>query len=153
MSGGRRTARLRVGAYAVCLRDGQVLLARLNERGDGLWTLPGGGIDHGEDPLDAVVREVEEETGHTAVVDRLLGVDSVRLDLTRDETTVDHHALRLVYQATVTGGELRDEVGGSTDMAAWVDLDAIGSLTRIRLVDVGLELARQRPATGRLERR
>ena len=28
-----------------------------------LWTLPGGGLDHGEDPRDAVVREVHEETG------------------------------------------------------------------------------------------
>ena len=31
--------------------------------GDELWTLPGGGLDHGEDPRDAVVREVHEETG------------------------------------------------------------------------------------------
>ncbi|MPR00467.1 NUDIX domain-containing protein [Modestobacter sp. I12A-02628] len=147
----RRSARLRVGAYAVCLRDGQVLLARLTGRGAGRWTLPGGGIDHGEDPLDAVVREVAEETGHDVVVDALLGVDSVRLDIVRDENTVDHHALRLVYAATVTGGELRSEVGGSTDAAAWVDLAELPGLPRLTLVDVGLDLLRERPRTGRLD--
>ena len=42
------TPSLRVGAYAVCLRDGAVLLARLTGT-DPRWTLPGGGLDHGED--------------------------------------------------------------------------------------------------------
>ena len=57
--------RQRVAAYAVILRDGAILLSRLSDRitTDELWTLPGGGLDHGEDPRDAVVREVHEETG------------------------------------------------------------------------------------------
>jgi len=142
--------RLRVGAYAVCVRDGHVLLARLAERGDGLWTLPGGGIDHGEDPLDAVVREVGEETGLSVTIDRLLGVDSVRVDLTREATAVDYHALRLVYAATIIGGELRPEANGSTDAAAWIALDDVPGLPRVHLVDAGLELHRVRPATGRV---
>ena len=57
--------RQRVAAYAVILRDEQILLARLAPYlvpGE-LWTLPGGGIDFGEHPRDAVVREVHEETG------------------------------------------------------------------------------------------
>jgi len=57
------TPTLRVGAYAVCLRDGAVLLARLIGADPPLWTLPGGGLDHGEDPRDGAIREVEEETG------------------------------------------------------------------------------------------
>ena len=57
--------RQRVAAYAVILRDGEILLSRLAESvtPDELWTLPGGGLDHGEDPRDAVVREIREETG------------------------------------------------------------------------------------------
>jgi 8-oxo-dGTP diphosphatase len=51
---------LRVAAYAVCIRDGQILLARWVARdGAKRWTLPGGGMDHGEHPVETVVREVE----------------------------------------------------------------------------------------------
>jgi len=48
---------LRVAAYAVCVRDDHMLLARWVSRdGEKKWTLPGGGMDHGEDPYDTVVR-------------------------------------------------------------------------------------------------
>src|SRR4051812_46124735 len=115
----------RVAAYAMCVRDGQVLLARwIDAGGTPEWTLPGGGMEHGEDPYDTVRREVREETGYGVEVTALLGIDSVRRRSPRRfGRDVDHHAVRLVYEARVTDGELRFETGGSTDMAAWHDLD------------------------------
>ena len=46
------------------------------------------------------------------------------------------------------GGELRNEVGGSTDVAAWVPLDEVPDLDRNGLVDIGLALAGYLPARG-----
>ncbi|MFI6334553.1 NUDIX hydrolase [Streptomyces sp. NPDC050535] len=143
---------LRVAAYAICVRDGELLLARgYDDDGTPEWTLPGGGMDHGEDPYDTVVREVEEETGYVFEATGLLGVDSFRRRVPRRLGVVaDHHALRLVYEGRVVGGELRPEVNGSTDLAAWHPLDAVPGLKRVGLVDIGLALWRQRPAVGRV---
>jgi hypothetical protein len=63
---------------------------------------------------------------------------------------VDRQGLRLVYEARVTGGQLRPETGGSTDMAAWHPLETVPALNRVALVDTGLTLWRERPVTGRL---
>ncbi|MGW4750627.1 NUDIX hydrolase [Streptomyces sp. NPDC004290] len=142
---------LRVAAYAVCVHEDRLLLARLpGIDGTPKWTLPGGGMEHGEDPYDTVLREVEEETGYRIELTGLLGVDSVRRSFHgRLGDTVDHHGVRLVYEGRVIGGELRDEIGGSTDMAAWQDLSAVPGLKRVGLVDAGLALWRERPPAGR----
>lgn len=140
------TRSLRVGAYAVCVRDGVVLLARLIGADAPLWTLPGGGLDHGEDPRDGAVREVEEETGYRVELRQLLTVESFRWMLDRGEGPVDHQAICILYTADVVGGELRNEVGGSTDVAAWVPIADVAGLDRNGLVDLGLTVAGYLPA-------
>lgn len=56
-----------IGVTAVVIRDDGVLLV---ERADnGIWTPVTGIVDPGEEPADAAVREVAEETGVTAVPD------------------------------------------------------------------------------------
>ena len=96
--------RQRVAAYAVILRDDRILLSRLSPQitTDELWTLPGGGLDHGEDPRDAVVREVHEETGLDAMVGDTARVYSAHLPgVWREGRRVDAHALRIVYDGWV----------------------------------------------------
>lgn len=141
-----------MAAYAICVRDDQLLLARwIDGHGRPEWTLPGGGMEHGEDPCDTVLREVQEETGYHVDLTALLGVNSIRRTATRRfGRSVDHHGIRLVYEGRVAGGELRHEIGGSTDMAAWHPLETVPGLRRVALVDVGLALWRERPATGRV---
>ena len=137
--------RQRVGAYAVCLRDDAVLLAQLSRRTSwpGGWTLPGGGVDHGEHPRDTVVREVHEETGLVVEVRELLEVDSIHFTgHAPDGTLEDYHSIRLLYRGEVAA---RDEprvveVDGSTSASAWVPLDRIDDpgLEVVDLVRLGL---------------
>lgn len=129
---------LRVAAYAVVIDDGRMLLAHWNEHGMQGWTLPGGGIEDGEDPADAAVREVREETGYDVVLDELLGIDSIVA--TRKDGR-EQHGLRIVYRAHAVDGELTDEVDGSTDAAVWVPLDEVDALDRVELVDAARRMA------------
>ncbi|MGC0331988.1 8-oxo-dGTP diphosphatase [Streptomyces sp. SAI-170] len=148
--------KLRVAAYAVCVTDGQLLLARsADDDGVPEWVLPGGGMEHGEDPYDTVRREVTEETGYRIEVTGLLGIHSNRFARPRRglRRAVDHHGVRLLYEGRVTGGELRPEIGGSTDLAAWHDLDALPGLRHVALVDIALRLWRERPAGGRASKK
>lgn len=50
-----------------------LLIARRNAAGKPQWTLPKGGIEPGETDEEAALREVREETGHGAQIDKLLG--------------------------------------------------------------------------------
>ena len=89
---------------AVILNDaGEVLLQRASL--DGLWCIPGGGIDPGEQPADAAAREVLEETG--------LLIEPLRLVGTYLEDPVQYangdHAQYLVitFLCRIIGGQLQ----------------------------------------------
>jgi 8-oxo-dGTP diphosphatase len=129
----RPAPRQRLAAYALVLRDDTVLLTRNSARGPrpGTWTLPGGGVGHGEPPAAAVAREVAEETGLTATVGELLGVHDEHFTGTaphgREE---DFHGVHLVFAATAAAGvPAVQEADGTTDAAAWVPLAELGSGT------------------------
>jgi 8-oxo-dGTP diphosphatase len=141
----------RLAAYAVCIDEQRVLLAHyVSPEGETSWTLPGGGVQHGEDPFDAVIREVAEETGCDAVVERLLGVDSRVIPPTerRLPGPLSHHNVGIFYRVRITGGRLRPEPNGETAESVWTPFPSVAHLRRSSLVDVGLALALAVPATG-----
>jgi ADP-ribose pyrophosphatase YjhB (NUDIX family) len=142
---------LRAAAYALCVADDHLLMARFVGRTRREWTLPGGGLEHGESPYDAVIREVAEETGYRVEVERLLGVHTVVRNIRYGRRgVVNLHTVVILYAARVVGGALTHEVGGSTDMAAWVPLVDLAdpTLDKSEIVDVALALDRTRPLTG-----
>lgn len=120
-----------MAAYAVIVRDGDILLSRLSPlvTQEQLWTLPGGGLAHGEDPRDAVIREVHEETGLHADVSDTARVYSAHMPQAwRGGQRVDAHAVRIVYDGWVEPGSPEPrvmEVDGSTIEAAWQPLAAV----------------------------
>ena len=132
----------RVAAYAVIVRDGLILLSRLAPRVSRheQWTLPGGGLDHGEDPRDAVVREVHEETGLDVTIGDTARTFSLHLpDTWRRGRRVDAHSLRIVYDGWVPPDSPEPrvlEVDGSTVEAAWKPVSEVldGSLPTVSLV-------------------
>jgi 8-oxo-dGTP diphosphatase len=139
----------RLAAYAVCILDGRVLLARsVPAKGESNWTLPGGRVEHAEDPFDAVIREVAEETGCDGVVERLLGVDSRVIPAAEARRRTEHQNVGIFYQVRITGGQLRPEPNGETAESVWTLIPDVACLRRSSLVDIGLALAQTVPATG-----
>lgn len=100
----------------------------------GQWTLPGGGLDFGENTEAGCLREVFEETGLHVKLIRLLAVDSV-CGPSKDG---EMYSIRIIYQAEAKPGNLIAEVGGTTDLPEWVPLNAIGDLNIVDLVKTAL---------------
>ena len=138
----------RVAAYALVRRDDEVLLTRLSARAahPGRWTLPGGGVDHGEHPSLALAREVEEECGLPCEVQSLVDVHDTHFAGNAPSGRLeDYHGVHLLYAATVGDGEPHvREVDGTTDAAAWVRVAdvASGEVEVLELVRHALEEAR-----------
>jgi ADP-ribose pyrophosphatase YjhB (NUDIX family) len=133
-----------MAAYGVCRDEtGRMLLVRSAEHDDipGVWLLPGGGIEHGEAPARAVVREFAEETGLSVEVVRVRDV-LTDVSALRWKGTV-MHTDRILYDVKITGGELRSEPDGTSDLAAWVSPEEIPGLPLLpylaRLLDLPVE--------------
>lgn len=137
--------RQRIAAYARIIRGDALLLTRISDLGhhSGSWTLPGGGIDHGENPRAALVREVYEETGLKADVTRLLDVHDTHFTGAAPSGRVeDYHGIHLVFAAEVRGDAFAQvtERDGTTYAAEWVPLDTIDERHVLEVVRFALAL-------------
>jgi 8-oxo-dGTP diphosphatase len=135
-----------VGAYGLVLspaRDDRVLLVRLTDRTPfpGAWSLPGGRVEIGEHPEQAVVRELFEETGLTGVVTHLLDVGSqVRDFYDTGSTGRVYHAIRILYRVEVsaTGPLVVHDSDGSSDSPTWVQVGELRSLPLTPVAELAL---------------
>ena len=105
----------RLTVDAVAVRDGRVLLVRRGkEPFGGRWALPGGFVDRGELVEEAVLRELEEETGVTGSVTGIVGVYS------RPDRDPRGHTVSVVFAIEVGEGDVSG--GDDAAEAAWHDL-------------------------------
>lgn len=110
----------KVAAAVLIEQDGQVLLVR--RAGDpfrGLWSLPAGFINGGEDPAEAAERECLEETGLSVRVTRVLEIISGK-EHSRGADFI------IVYRAEVIGGELKPD--DDADAVEWFPRDHLPPL-------------------------
>ena len=129
---------MEVIARAVVLRDGAVLLVQ--EIAQGYWFFPGGHVEAGETPRQALVRELREELDVSADVQEHLGeVENRWVD-----DGVEHHEVNQVFAATI---DAADPVSQEPHLAAgWIRLDDLDD-TDVRprvLVDLVVAQARRR---------
>ncbi|MFT3893499.1 MAG: NUDIX domain-containing protein [Anaerolineales bacterium] len=110
----------KVAAAVLLEQDETVLLVRrVNEPFRGLWTLPAGFVNGGEDPAEAAVRECLEETGLSVRVRRVF-------DIVAGKEHPRGADFVIVYQVELLGGELRPD--DDADAVEWFSLSALPPL-------------------------
>jgi ADP-ribose pyrophosphatase YjhB (NUDIX family) len=114
---------LSTAAGAVLDAEGRVLLVRRAD--NGAWALPGGIIDPAEQPADAAVREVFEETGVVAVPEALTSVSVSRPTTYPNGDQVQY--LELTFRCRPAGGEARVNDTESVEVG-WYPLDSLPQL-------------------------
>jgi len=121
----------RLAAYALVVGVRGVLLTQLSGRTHsvGRWGLPGGGVEPGETPQEAVRREVREETGQVIRLGRVHSVsDGHWIGRAPDGRVEDFHAVRLVWRAVCDepSEPVVHDLDGTTAAAAWVPPARVG---------------------------
>lgn len=132
----------RGAAYALVTdKNGRILLVRVapGYPSAGQWTLPGGGLNFGEDPAAGVLRELSEETGLTGEIKSIAFIDSRTWPARTEAELGEWHAVRVVYRVAITGGELRDELDESTDAASWFTGAEVRNIPTVDLVHKALD--------------
>jgi ADP-ribose pyrophosphatase YjhB (NUDIX family) len=126
----------RFAAYGLATDPlGRILLAQIaaGYPGAGRWHLPGGGTDAGEQPAEALLRELHEETAQSGEVTGLLGVSHRHNPraLGPEGYPIDWHTVRATYRVWVpepTEPTVTEAAGGSTVAARWFARDEVGAI-------------------------
>jgi len=118
-------ATVKVDVRGAVIRQGRLLLVK--ERADGRWTMPGGWADVGDLPSQSVEREIREEAGIEARVNRVVGV----WDANREGRPMEfYHAFKIVFLCKDLGGEPHTSV--ETSDVGFFDFDKLPELSTHR---------------------
>ena len=133
-----KKGKIRLGCSAVIFDEAREKVLLTKRSDNGLWCLPGGGVDPGESVEETILREVQEETGLTVRMLRLTGVysDPDWLVVYNEETAVQIVALN--FEVEIISGE----PGLSNETTDWgyfslAEMEALDMLLnhRVRIHD------------------
>ena len=121
-----KQGKIRLGCSAVVFDETREKVLLTRRADNGLWCVPGGGMESGESAAEACEREVWEETGLSVRVKRLVGVYSNpdQLVIYPDGNKV--HFVILGFEAEIVGGELG--LSNETTEAGFFSLQEIESM-------------------------
>jgi ADP-ribose pyrophosphatase YjhB (NUDIX family) len=124
------------GVYAVIYKEGNLFVIY---KGKGpyrnRYDLPGGSLEEGEGLLEAVIREVKEETGLSAAISEQIGTADFLLPLKWKNFTHVHHTA-VLYVAEATGNVQVPEqfAGQDAKEAAWIPIEQLAAANSSPLV-------------------
>jgi 8-oxo-dGTP diphosphatase len=126
---------------AIVLNDrGELLLGQRSDNGQ--WSVIAGMMDPGEQPADALVREVEEETGVQVTIERLAGVALHEVVYGNGDRC---HMVNTWFRCRAVGGEAR--VNDSESIAVgWFAPDALPAMSPFALLRIRTSLEADAPA-------
>jgi mutator protein MutT len=114
-----------VGVGVLIIENRKILLVkRGNEPNKGLWSIPGGLIKLGESPEEAAIRELKEETGLNAIIEKLLGVFNIIIK--DNDGRIKYHYVIIDYIGKLIGGELKP--GDDVLDAKWFDISELKNI-------------------------
>lgn len=101
-------------------KDGKILMAKRTKKPfTGFWSFPGGHVDKGETALQAAHRELKEETGLNAEIEK-------EVHYSEQEVDIGHRHLIHVFRAKIIGG--KEKAGDDVKDMQWFTLDEIKTL-------------------------
>ena len=100
-----------LGAYGLLINDDKILLIKKNGGPyDGKLDLPGGTIEFGETPADALKRELQEEVGILVKEYELFDANSVSFNWQYEDSVINVHHIGIFYSILKYDGKIKSKV-------------------------------------------
>ena len=125
-----------IASALIISKDGRLLMGMKDPSGGGVysdcWHIPGGGIEEGEDKIQALIREVREEVGINIANSKIALVDDKGSGVSKkikNGEEVECHMSFLVYRVDISAnfGEIKITLSDDLKKFEWVSLDKLSN--------------------------